>query len=269
MNLSDIIQEKRTKTLMLISGAFVTNECWDGWQSYFEQKGYTVILPAWPYKDGKVSALRSQFKKVIPAQYDLQYIVDYHADIIDTFTEKPILIGHSFGGLIVQLLLQQNKAAAGVAYHSVPARGVFIYKFSFLKALWGPLGIFEPEKKPFLMSFPQWQYAFANGMTPAIQKETYDKLVVPETRRVLRAALRKTGKVDFSKAHAPLLFVSGTTDNIIPASLNRKNFERYKKNEPFGSKTHYKEFEGRNHLAMSQPYWKEDADYIWQWIRDF
>ncbi|MXN90356.1 alpha/beta fold hydrolase [Flavobacterium sp. Sd200] len=260
---------KGTKTIMLISGAFVTSDGWGEWKSYLESKGYIVIVPAWPYKDGTVDGLRAKHKDSIPSEYDLKKIVDYHAAIIDKLPEKPILIGHSFGGLIVQLLLQRDKGAAGIAYHSVPAKGVFVYKYSFLKALSGPLGLFRSEDTTFLMSFKQWQYAFTNGMPEAEQRAYYDKLVVPESRKVIRGALKDMGKIDFKKEHAPLLFVSGSTDNIIPASLNKKNYERYIKYQPEGSVTEYKEFEGRNHLAMSQPTWQEDVNYIIAWASKY
>lgn len=260
------VNEKQ-QTIMLISGAFVTSEGWADWKQYFEERGFRVVVPDWPYKVGKVAELRKQFKDTAPQGYDLKGIVDYHAALIDKMPEKPILIGHSFGGLITQLLLQRDKALAGVAYHSVPPKGVLVTKPSFLKALWGPLGIFRGIDQPFLMSFKQWQFAFTNGMPEAEQRMYYEKLVVPETRRVLRAPLKKQGKINFSKPHVPLLFVSGSTDNIIPASLNRKNFRKYKKHQPEGTVTELKEFEGRNHLSMSQSTWREDADFILQWIR--
>lgn len=263
---SDTIPEPEKQTIMLISGAFVTAEGWGEWKQYFEEKGYNVVVPEWPYKTGEVGTLRERYKEKMTLEYDLEKIVDYHAALIDKMPEKPILVGHSFGGLIVQLLLQRDKGALGVAYHSVPAKGVFVLKYSFLKSLWGPLGIFRSKENPFLMSFTQWQYAFTNGMPEEEQRAYYDKLVVPESRQVLRAALKKQGKIDFRKAHAPLLFVAGSTDNIIPASLNKKNYKKYIKHQPEGSVTEYKEFEGRNHLAMSQPTWKEDADFILQWI---
>lgn len=254
-----------SKTIMLITGAFVSNSGWDEWKTYYESKGYKVIAPAWPHKKGNPSDLRTQPDSLI-ANLSLKEVVDYHARIIDSLGEKPILIGHSFGGLITQLLVQQGKASAGIAYHSVPPKGVISLKYSFIKSLWPPLGLFRSNKKTYLMSFSHWQYTFANGMEETAQKAYYDKLIIPESRNVMWDALKKPGKVDFKKAHAPLLFVAGSEDNIMPASLNKKIYNKYKKHEPKGSVTDYKEFEGRNHLAMAQDTWKEDADYILDWI---
>lgn len=253
------------RTILLITGAFVSNNSWDEWKAYYESKGYNVIAPAWPHKEGAVGLVKSQPDNLI-AGLTLQEVVDYHARIIDSLPEKPILIGHSFGGLIVQLLLQQGKGSVGVAYHSVPPKGVLSTKFSFLRSLWGPLGLFRSTDKTFLMSYSQWQYAFTNGMPESDQKAYYDKYVIPESRKVIWGALKKSGKVDFKKAHAPLLFVAGSTDHIIPASLNKKTYKRYVRNQPEGSITEFKEFAGRNHLAMAQENWKASADFILEWI---
>jgi len=262
----EVQKASKSKTIMLITGAFVSNSGWDEWKSYYEGKGYKVIAPAWPHKKGNPADLRLKQPDSLIAGLSLPEVVDYHARIIDSLGEKPIIIGHSFGGLITQLLVQRGKAAAGIAYHSVPPKGVLVLKYSFLKSLWPPLGLFRSNKKTYLMSFSHWQYTFVNGMDEATQRAYYDKLVIPESRNVLWGALKKPGKIDFKKAHAPLLFVSGSTDNIIPASLNKKTYRKYKKHQPEGSVTDYKEFPGRNHLSMAQDTWKEDADYILDWV---
>ena len=113
------------------------------------------------------------------------------------------------------------------------------------------------------MSFKDWQYAFVNGMPLAEQKTAYENYAIPESKRVARGGLTKASRVDFAKTHAPLLIVSGSTDHIIPAHLNRRNFGRYKDHK---YATDYKEFPGRNHFVLGQPTWKEDADYILKWI---
>ena len=118
------------------------------------------------------------------------------------------------------------------------------------------------------MSFKDWQYAFVNGMPLAEQRAAYEKYTVPESKTVTRGGLTNAAKVDFSKPHPPLLLTSGTIDHIIPAHLNKRNFQKYAKTDSVNSVTEYKEFEGRNHFVLGQPSWKEDAAYILNWIEN-
>ncbi len=251
------------KLVLFITGAFVGNNCWDEWRIYFESKGYTTLAPPWPHKDASPEELRNRYPAAGIASNRLRILTDYYAVITNELLDKPILIGHSIGGLIVQLLLQRGLGTAGIAIHSVPPQGIFTFKFSFLKVGWGPLGFFTPTKKSFLMSFRQWQYAFTNGMDCDAQKEAYYKFAIPESKLIVRDTITKAAKVNFENPHAPLLLTSGSDDHTIPASLNYANYKKYKKSN---SITHYKEFKGRNHFVLGQPTWKEDADYILNWI---
>lgn len=258
------MKANESKTIVFITGAFVHNSGWDQWKTYFEAEGYRVLAPAWPAKDAPVETLRKRQPDPAIAALRLTQVVDHFAKIIRELPEKPILIGHSMGGLMTQLLVQKDLAAAGIAIHSVPPQGVMTLKFSFLKATWGPLGLFTSANKSFLMSFKQWQYAFTNGMPEAIQRETYEQSVIPESKRISRDTLTSAAKIDFKKPHAPLLIMAGTEDHIMPASLNRTNFKKYAQNN--GSVTEFKEFAGRNHFVVGQPTWRENADYILDWI---
>lgn len=254
-----------SKQIIFITGAFVTHHCWDEWKPYFESKGYSTVAPAWPYKNNTAVNLRArQPNDTDLAGLTLKEVIDSYAEVAKSFPEKPILIGHSTGGLITQILVNRGLAAAGVAVHSVPTLGVFPYEFSFLKSVWRALGLFTSIKKTYLMSFKTWQYAFVNGMTLAEQKAAYDKFLAPESKTLARNGLSSMAKVDYKKPHAPLLFTSGSEDNIIPAHLNLRNYKRYKKNN---SVLDYKDFPGRNHYVLGQPTWKEDADYIIEWLR--
>lgn len=257
------MQTIQSKTIVFITGAFVGNNCWDEWKSFFENKGYTTVAPAWPKKNGSPEELRNRQPDVGIASIRLAEVTAHFENFIRQLPGKPILIGHSIGGLIIQILLQRNIAVAGVAIHSVPPLGVFTFKWSFFKASWGPLGFFTSTKKSFLMNFKQWQYAFTNGMTCDEQTEAYYNFAIPESKLVVRDGLTKAAKVDFKKPHDPLLIVSGSTDNFIPASLNYSNYKKYKDTN---SVTDYKEFKGRNHFVLGQPTWKEDATYINEWI---
>src|SRR5260221_10477767 len=254
-----------SKIILLITGAFVTHHCWDEWIPYFQSNGYTTLAPPWPHKDESAEALRNHSQDAQLASNRLALLTEYYADIIKRLPEKPILIGHSIGGLLVQLLLQRGLGTLGVAIHSVPPQGIVTFKFSFLKAGWGPLGFFTSTKKPFLMTFKQWQYAFTNGISIEEQKAGYYKLAIPESKRIVRDTITSAAKVDFKRAHEPLLFVAGSSDHTIPASLNHSNFRKYKH---ISSVTDYKEFEGGNHFVLGQSSWKEKADYILNWIKN-
>jgi len=256
-----------TKTILFITGAFVGNNCWDSWRTYFEEKGFTTSAPPWPYKDATVAELRSRHphhdKEL--ARLTIDELLAHYENIIKSLPEKPILIGHSYGGLMTQIFVNRGLAAAGVAIHSVPPLGVFPYEFTFLKAGWKSLGVFTDPDETYMMSFEDWQYAFVNGMPPEAQQVAYDEYTIPESKTVSRGALSGAAKVDFKKLHVPLLLTAGDTDHIIPAHLNHRNFNAY---ETEGSVTDYKVFSGRNHFVLGQPTWKEDADFIYDWIKN-
>ncbi|MBO9637272.1 MAG: alpha/beta hydrolase [Siphonobacter aquaeclarae] len=256
-------QNTSSRTVVFVTGAFVSHISWAEWQTYFESRGYTVYAPAWPHKDGDPAVLRSQQPHAGIASVGLDEVLDYYTDFIRQLPEKPILVGHSLGGLMVQLLLQRDIAVAGVAIHPAPPQGVLTFKWSFYKATWRPLGFFSSVNESFLMTLDEWKYAFTNGMSEEEQRSSYEKYVIPESRRASRQALTRIGRVDFTRPHVPLLITSGSEDNILPASLNYTNFKKYR--TP-GSVTDYKEFPGRNHYVLGQPTWKEDADYILNWL---
>lgn len=256
---------RRPTTILFITGAFVSNRCWNDWARYFEGKGYKTLAPAWPHKDASPEVLRNSQPNKAIASNRLDALTQYFENIIKQLPEKPVLIGHSIGGLIAQILINRNLAVAGVAIHSLAPLGVFTFKFSFYKAGWGPLGFFTPVNKAFLMSFKQWQYAFTNGMMSDQQAKGYYSQLTPESKRLVRDGISKAAKVDFKKPHVPLLFLSGDEDNFIPASLNLSNYKKYTDSN---SITAYKEFRGRNHFVLGQKTWKEEAGYILNWLEE-
>lgn len=256
----------KTRNIVFITGAFVSNTCWDDWRIYFESKGYSTVAPPWPYKNASAAELRErQPQDTDLATLTLTQLIDYYIKIVKSFPEKPIVIGHSLGGLITQIICNRDLAAAAVAIHSIPPQGVFPYEYSFLKAGWRVLGLFSSLKKTYLMSFKTWQYAFANGMPLAEQKAAYEKYTIPESKTVARGGLTSAAKVDYTKPHPPLLLTAGTEGTIVPAHLDRRIFKKYKKDN--SSIIEYKEFPGRNHFVLGQKTWNEDADYILDWLK--
>jgi len=254
------------KNILFITGCFVGNNCWDNWQVYFQNKGYYTSAPEWPHKKGTPSHLRSKHPDGNPGltELTLSELVTYYENLVKGFAEKPVLIGHSMGGLITQILINRGVVAGGVAIHSVQPAGIFPYEFPLFKLGWKFLGLFSSLKKTYMMTFKDWQYAFVNGMTFSEQKEAYERFAIPESKRVNLGGLGSAAKVDFNIRHAPLLFTAGTTDHIIPAHLNLRNFRKYKTRAD--SVIDYKVFANRNHFVLGQENWKEDAEFISNWI---
>lgn len=257
----------QSKTIVFITGAFVTHLGWEPWKAFFESKGYTTLAPPWPFKEESPVELRARHPDGNPglANLTLDEVVDHYAAIVRDQPEKPIVIGHSLGGLIAQIIVNREPVAAGVAIHPVSPQGIIPYEFSFLKASFKALGLFTDQSETYLMSFEDWQYAFVNEMTLEEQQAAYEANTIPESKSVTRGGLTSAAHIDFEKPHPPLLITSGSLDHIIPAHLNKRNFEAYAQN---GSVLRYKEFEGRNHFVLGQPTWPEDAEYILDWLEN-
>jgi pimeloyl-ACP methyl ester carboxylesterase len=253
----------QSKTIIFITGAFVNHSCWDEWRTYFENKGYKTLVPPWPGKDADAATLRARHPDKVLASVTLPQILDHYAGIIKGLPEKPILIGHSFGGQMSQVLMDRGLAAAVVAIHAAPPQGVIPFELNFLRSTASSLGLFTSLDKTYLMSFEKFQFAFTNGMPLDEQRRFYNALAVPESKRAVRGGLTKAAHVDFRKPHVPLLFLAGRQDQIIPASLCERVYKRYK------DKNSVTEFvlQDRNHSILGLPTWKQDADFIINWLQ--
>jgi pimeloyl-ACP methyl ester carboxylesterase len=252
-----------TKTIVFIHGLFQNPKSWIPWKKYFEERGYTCYTPAYPYHEGEPEVLR---KNINPELSGLTFgqVVDSLSAFIDTLPEKPILIGHSMGGLAVQKLIGRGKGAAGVCLDTAPPRGVISFKWSFLRANFPTINPLKGNS-PCLPSVEWFHYAFCNTMTMEETKEAYDLYVVPESRNIPRSGTGKDGAIDFKQAHAPLLIIAGEKDNIIPSSLNKKNFDAYTDS---ASRKDFKEFPGRTHFIASQKGWEEVAEFCESWMQE-
>lgn len=253
----------KSRTVVFIHGMYMNSLCWEQWMTRFEERGYKCLAPGWPGRDQPVEVLRKNHPDPQLGQLTLSRVLEHFTDTIKTLDERPILIGHSMGGLAVQLLLQRDLAAAGVAIDSAPPLGVFTTKWSFLKSNWPHITPFVSQSSPIEMTFERFQYTFVNTLPLAEQRAAYERYVVPESRRVPRESL--TARVDFKKPHPPLLLIAGSADNIIPASLNKSNHAKYKASS---SITGFKEFAGRTHFIIGQTGWEEVADDVLAWLNE-
>lgn len=252
------------KPIVFITGTFIGSNCWDVWKAYFEHKGYNCIAPAWPHKDTSPEELRNRHPDSAIASNRLTTLTDYFAGIVNALPDRPIMIGHSLGGLIVQLLLQRGFGTAGVALHSFPPAGVRASKFLLLRALWRTLDLFTSRQQTYMISFKRWKYTIANGMTCDEQKESFYKYATPESKLIISDAFKCAAKIHFDKKRLPLLLISGSNDRLVSPSINFDNYKNYQASD---SITEYKNFAGRNHLFFGHPEWTNEADFILYWLQ--
>lgn len=251
--------------IVFVHGLFVTRACWEPWIARCEARGHRCLAPAYPHRDLPASMLRERHPDPATAAVTLPEVLDRFERVIRGMDQPPILIGHSFGGLLTQLLLQRGLGACGVAIDSVPPPGVISLRWSFLRSLWPPLNPLVPASRPYLMSFAHFCYAFVNLQPPAEQRRIYDQQAAPESRRLARAGLGRLARIDFRRERPPLLLIAGQHDHIMPASLNRSNWRAYRRSP---SITDLREFPARDHYLIGAPGWEEVADHALQWAID-
>ena len=249
--------------IVFIHGMFVTPLCWQAWIERFGRAGYEASAPPWPGHDRPVQELRQRHPDPGLGTLRLADVVERFDALVRAMPEAPILVGHSMGGLVVQLLLARGLGTRGVAIDSAPPKGVFAISWPFIKSNWPVVNPFERADRPYLMTLNEFRYAWAHTLSDDELRAAYDQWVVPESRFVGRDSTSDVAKLDFEKKTAPLLMVAGSLDRIIPAALSRKNHAAYSR---CPSRTDFHEFAGRTHLLLNQPGWEEVADFVQQWI---
>lgn len=245
------------RTAILIHGMFMNPLCWEQWVPYLAARGIDAQCPAWPLHDASPAEQRQRHPDPALGKLTLQEVVETMAAVVRAQQEPPVLIGHSMGGLVVQLLLQEGLGSCGVVIDSAPAKGVLSLKWSFLKSNWSVVSPFVNAQEAFLPSVEDFRYSFCHTLDLESAKRVYEKYVVPESRLVGRAPTSTAAAIDFKKARAPLLFLSGELDHIIPASLNRSNAAKYR---PEAGVTEYEEMKGRTHYTLGDAGWETVAD---------
>jgi pimeloyl-ACP methyl ester carboxylesterase len=256
-----VAKNTSSRTIVFIHGLFMNPKSWEAWIKFFEAKGYICFAPAYPFHEGNPEELRKNVNSEL-GKITFGNVIDELVKFINKLPEKPILIGHSMGGLAVQKLIELEKGVEGICIDPAPPKGIFSFKWSFLKANLGTVNPFKGNSVC-LPTVKWFQYAFCNLMTMEQTKKEFEQFVVPESRNIPRSSTKNDGRINFRKPHAPLLIIAGEKDHIIPASLNRKNFEAYKDRN---SKIEFREFPGRTHYICGQENWKEVATFIAEWI---
>ena len=258
-----------SRTVVFIHGAWMTPLCWEPFVGFFQQRGYRCLAPAWPCHDRPVEELRRSPSPEL-ARLGASGILGDFERTIRGLDEPPILIGHSFGGLWVQILLDRGLGCAGVAIDSAPPRGVLPLQWTALRSNAGVLLTVMPHSIVRL-TLAQFRYAFAHTTPEAEVRAAFERHVVPETRRIFFQAgmsLLDPGsplRVNFGNpSRAPLLLVAGSDDHIVPAAQNRANYAKYRRS---AARTDFREFPGRTHWIIAQDGWEEVAEFVESWVK--
>jgi pimeloyl-ACP methyl ester carboxylesterase len=258
-------------TIVLVHGLWMTPRSWEHWVPYYEAKGYTVLTPGYPGFDIEVEGLRENPDVI--AQLTVPETVDHLASVIEGVATPPIIMGHSFGGTLTQLLLARGLGAAGVVFDSAPTEGVHVTPISQTRSLFPALK--HPSSRHEAVGFTpeEFHYAFTNTLSEEDSKAVWDRYAIPAPGAWVwdygLIANVKPGHqetwVDYAADRAPLLFIAGGKDHIMPASVNRSNARHYDEGPAF---TDYHEFPDRDHWTCGAPGWEAVADYALIWAQD-
>ena len=255
-------------SIVLIHGLWMSPHSWRGWIDRYRAAGHTVHAPAWP----GVSELDEELDHTkAPVDIALGDVVDHYATFVQGLPERPVLMGHSFGGLITQMLLCRGLGRAGVAIHPAAPRGVYRLPLSVLRSTFPVFRNPSNRHRAVPLTPAEFHYAFANTVSRAESDAWHAKLAIPGPGRPLfQSALanfsRKSAAatfVDFTKPdRAPLLLIAGGRDHIVPPSVVYENFNRYRRSP---AATDFKLFDDRSHLTAALDGWSDVADYALTW----
>ncbi|MEO7216980.1 MAG: alpha/beta fold hydrolase [Gemmatimonadaceae bacterium] len=257
----------RPDTIVLINGLWLTALSWEHWVKHYTDQGFKVIARSWPGMEGDIDALRRDPSTI--TGLGVSDIVDYYERIVKEVERPPIIMGHSFGGLITEILLDRGLGAAGVAIDPAPVKGILVLPFAALKsALPGLKNPFE-QHRAVALTPEQFNYAFTNYLTEAESRPIYERYAVPGPNHVLfQASLANFNPhaettVNFhNDDRGPLLLIAGGNDHTVPVSVTEANYKLFKKSSAV---TDFHEFPDRTHWTIGQPGWEKVADYALDW----
>lgn len=257
-----------TKTIVFIHGLWIHSSAWQQWTDFFNEQGYKTLNPGWPGDAETVAACRANPQAI--ANRGVSEVVDHYAKIIATLPEPPIVIGHSYGGLVGQILLSRGLASACIAIDPAPMKGVWQLPFSVLKASLPVIGNPFNVRKAKSLTYKQFRYGFANAVSESEAKELYDRWTIPAPCRPLFQAAkasfagRETKVNTKNVTRGPLLITGGKKDHLAPPIFGKASIKKYNKSVI----SDFKLFEGLGHSLVIDNGWKEVAEYSLSWLKN-
>jgi pimeloyl-ACP methyl ester carboxylesterase len=252
-------------TIVLINGLWISALSWEFWVQHYTDKGYCVIAADWPGREGEIEQLPRDPTNF--ASLGLADVVDHYEQLIRELETPPIIIGHGFGGLVTQILLDRGWGAAGAAIASAPVRGIARLPLSMLKLAFSVLGNSFNSHETISLTPKQFHRAFTNSLTETESLDAFKRYVVPAPYRVLvqtafaNFSPHSAATVNFrNDTRAPLVLIAGGKDRVAPSALVKANFDLYRESK---AETDYKEFSDQAHFTLLQQ--TKIADYVLGW----
>ena len=257
--------------VVFVHGLWLLPSSWDRWAAAFEDAGFTALTPGWP--DDPRTVEEANANPEVFAHKGITQVADHLEEIVRGLTRKPALIGHSFGGLLVQILAGRGLSAATVAVDPAPFRGVLPLPLSALKSAFPVLGNPANRNRAVPLTYDQFRYAFANAVSEDEAKELYDTYAVPAAGRPLFQAATANldpwteARVDTESGNrGPLLIISGEKDHTVPPAVANASFKRQQHN---GGVTEIVEIKNRGHALTIDSGWREVADTALAFVKRF
>ena len=260
---------EQPRPVVFIHGLWLHATSWAPWLDLFRDSGYDPVAPGWPNEPPTVEEAREQPDLV--ANTSIDDATAHFAKIIDSLDTSPVIIGHSFGGLITEKLLGQGIGAAGVAIDPAQIKGVLPLPLAQLRSSLPALGNPANLHKAISLTQKEFRFSFGNALTDEESHQLYDAWTIPAPARPLfqaaaaNFALHSEAKVDTDNdARGPLLLISGTADHTVPDVVTRSTLKQYRDSTAV---TELQQFRGRGHSLTIDSGWREVADAVLAWLR--
>jgi alpha-beta hydrolase superfamily lysophospholipase len=256
--------------VLFVHGLWLHPTSWGPWEDFFRDAGHTPVAPGWPGVADTVEETRRNPDSV--AGKGIEDVVQHYARIIRDLESPPIVIGHSFGGLIAQRLLGQSLAGAAVAIDAAPIKGVLPLPISALRAAFPALSNPANRNRAVSLTAEQFRYAFGNAVSQDESDELYERWTIPAPGKPLFQAAAANfsphaeTKVDTeNETRGPLLLIMGGKDHTVPEAITKSTLKQYKHSSAV---TDLKEFPDRGHSLVVDKGWAEVADTVLAWLGD-
>jgi non-heme chloroperoxidase len=270
-NSIDQANESGLTPVVFIHGLWLLPSSWDRWCTVFEDAGYTAVAPGWP--DDPETVVEATAHPEVFAHKTVGQVADHFEEVVRALTKKPAVIGHSFGGLLTQILAGRGCSAVSVAIDPAPFRGVLPLPISALKSSSAVLTNPANYNRAVPLTYEQFRYAFANAVTEGEAKELYETYAVPAAGAPLFQAATANlnpwteAKVDTKNPErGPLLIISGEKDHTVPWAIANASYKKEKKNQGV---TEIVEIPNRGHALTIDSGWREVADVALDFVKRF